>query len=119
MYITSGGNSVGVANTVVAEPCPICPAPCEASWTGQINLLGILLALISVAIYIVQKKYFSHIFRRRKRLIAKILKWSFWVTLSLAILYVFSVQYHALGDVCQIKGLVLSIGFWPTSIFPF
>ena len=118
MYITNNPGAGVMQTTNNYSECSVCESPCEIQWTGQINVLGFIFALVCVSLYLVRQKDFPMFFSRRKKKIAKKLKIAFWVFFALFFLYIFNINYQDIGETCLVKGMLLEIKFWPKGITP-
>jgi len=119
MYITNSPN-IGVGrNTQACPECPAQPTICEPILSGQINLLGLVFFISCIVIYFLYRKKIFHSFFNRRRYV-KTLRFIGLAFLVLGILYFIQLGVNqSVNSDCIIKGVILEVKFWPSSIIPF
>jgi len=98
MYITTNLN----------RPNPVvCPVVCEQPLRLDINLLGTIFGISCLVVYLVKKKFFLHVWLKKKKLISRMLTGSFFILLFLFLLYFIRLEYKPAGAQCRSEGILL------------
>ena len=95
-----------------------CPIVCEQQLYAYLNLLGIIFGAICLASYFVRRKFFLHVRAHRKKVISMVLLISFWVFLTLFVLYFLKIEYQPAENGCPINGILLKGTLLPDNIQP-